>query len=47
MLDGPLKVDGGAVREVVLSEQPRVSVYVIDTRGARAVEHGYQSVTVE
>jgi len=47
VLDGPLKVEGGPAREVVVSEQPRVSVYVIDTRGAHAVEHGYQFVRVE
>jgi hypothetical protein len=35
VLDGPLKVDGGSAREVVLSEQPRVSVYVIDAWRAR------------
>jgi hypothetical protein len=47
VLDGPLRVDGGAAREVVLSEQPRVAVYVVDTRGARAIEHGYQFLKLE
>jgi hypothetical protein len=31
-------------REVVLNEQPRVSVWLLDVRGARAVEHGYRAV---
>jgi hypothetical protein len=39
-------VDGGAVQEIVLREQPRVSVSVIDVRGARAIEHGYRFVRV-
>ncbi|MBV9323633.1 MAG: hypothetical protein JO352_07615 [Chloroflexi bacterium] len=45
VLDSPLKVaaeDVQAVREVVLQEQPRVSVWLVNTEGARAVEHGYQ-----
>ncbi len=31
-------------RQVVLSEQPRVSVWLLEVRGARAVEHGYRFV---
>ena len=31
----------GRVHEVVLRDQPRVSVWLVDARGARAVEHGY------
>jgi 4-amino-4-deoxy-L-arabinose transferase-like glycosyltransferase len=44
VLDSPLQVgpdDAGRVHEVVLREQPRVSVWLVDARGARAVEHGY------
>ena len=44
VLDSGLQVapeDQRRVREVLLREQPRVSVWVIDVRGARAVEHGY------
>jgi hypothetical protein len=42
VLDSLLQVEpAGRVREVVLREQPRVSVWVIDVRGAGAVEHGY------
>lgn len=33
-------------REVVLSQQPRVSVWVLDARGAHAVEHGYRFASV-
>jgi hypothetical protein len=33
--------DQRRVREVLLREQPRVSVWLIDVRGAAAVEHGY------
>jgi hypothetical protein len=46
VLDGPLQVSGGTAREVILREQPRVSVSVIDVRGARAIEHGYRFVRV-
>jgi hypothetical protein len=46
VLDGPLQVAGGTAREVLLREQPRVSVSVIDVRGARAIEHGYRFVRV-
>jgi hypothetical protein len=44
VLDSPLSVgpdDAGRVREVVLRDQPRVSLWVVDARGAQAVEHGY------
>jgi 4-amino-4-deoxy-L-arabinose transferase-like glycosyltransferase len=45
VLDSPLQVapeDAARVHEVVLREQPvRVGVWVVDVRGARAVEHGY------
>jgi hypothetical protein len=40
VLDSLAAVSG--VAEVVLSDQPRVSVWVFDARGARAVEHGYR-----
>jgi hypothetical protein len=33
-------------RELVLSEQPRVSVWVLDVAGAKAVEHGYRFAQV-
>ena len=45
VLDSPLQVspeDAGRVHEVVLRDQPRVSVWLVDARGARAVEHGYR-----
>ncbi|MBV9578413.1 MAG: glycosyltransferase family 39 protein [Chloroflexi bacterium] len=45
VLDSPLKVapdDAGLVNEVVLQDQPRVGVWVVNTQGATAVEHGYQ-----
>jgi hypothetical protein len=45
VLDSPLKVppeDQAAVSEVVLSEQPRVSLWLVNAQGATAVEHGYQ-----
>jgi hypothetical protein len=45
VLDSPLKVppeDQAAVSEVVLSEQPRVSLWLVNPQGATAVEHGYQ-----
>jgi hypothetical protein len=47
VLDSPLRVapeDAGRVREVVLSDQPRVSVWLVNAQGASAVEHGYQFV---
>src|SRR5262249_26533469 len=47
VLDGPLRVEGAPAREVILSEQPRVTVFVVDTRGARAIEHGYEFLKVE
>jgi 4-amino-4-deoxy-L-arabinose transferase-like glycosyltransferase len=49
VLDSPLQVpsdDAARVREIVLREQPRVSVWVIDTRNARAIEHGYRFADV-
>jgi dolichyl-phosphate-mannose-protein mannosyltransferase len=49
VLDSPLQIapeDGSRMREVLLREQPRVSVWVVDVRGARAVEHGYRYVKV-
>jgi hypothetical protein len=45
VLDSPLKVapeDQAAVSEVVLREQPRVSLWLVNAEGATAVEHGYQ-----
>ncbi len=45
VLDSPLQVgpdDADRVREVVLRDRPRVSVWVVDARGAVAVEHGYR-----
>jgi hypothetical protein len=47
VLDSPLQVapeDAGRVREVVLRDQPRVSVWLVNAQGARAVEHGYHFV---
>jgi len=47
VLDSPLQVpeaDRALVREVVLNEQPRVSVWLVSTAGATAVEHGYHSL---
>ena len=49
VLDSPLEVppqDRPRVREILLREQPRVSAWLIDVRGARAVEHGYRYVKV-
>lgn len=42
VLDSPLKVDAASASEVVLSVQPRVSVWLVNADGATAVEHGYQ-----
>jgi hypothetical protein len=45
VLDSPLKVppeDQAAVSEVVLSQQPRVSLWLVNAESATAVEHGYQ-----
>ncbi len=36
--------DTGRVHEVVLRDQPRVSVWLVNAQGASAVEHGYQFV---
>jgi len=47
VLDSPLKVpaqDQAVVSEVVLSEQPRVSLWLVNAQGATAVEHGFQFV---
>ena len=47
VLDSPLQVapeDIGRVHEVVLSDRPRVSVWLVNAQGARAVEHGYHFV---
>lgn len=47
VLDSPLQAapeDAARVRQVVLRDAPRVTVWVVDTRGARAIEHGYQYV---
>ncbi|MGI9149519.1 MAG: glycosyltransferase family 39 protein [Chloroflexota bacterium] len=47
VLDSPLPLgaeDAGGAREVVLRDQPRVSVWVVDAHGAGAVEHGYRYV---
>jgi len=45
VLDSPLQVspdDASDVREVVLRDQPRVSVWIVHAQGAVAVEHGYR-----
>ena len=45
VLDSPLKVapdDAARVSEVVLRDQPHVSVWLVNADGATAVEHGYQ-----
>jgi hypothetical protein len=47
VLDSPLQVapeDAGRVHEVVLRDQPRVSVWLVNAQGASAVEHGYHFV---
>jgi hypothetical protein len=36
--------DAGRVQEVVLRDQPRVSVWLVNAQGAKAVEHGYHVV---
>ena len=50
ILDSPVSVppeDAPRLREVVLRETPfRVSAWVLDVRGARAVEHGYRYARV-
>jgi hypothetical protein len=46
VLDAPLQVapeDAGRVREVVLREEPRVSVWLVNTEGIQAIEHGYHA----
>ena len=45
VLDSPLVVDpgdAGRVKEVLLSAQPRVGIWLVSSEGARAVEHGYR-----
>jgi hypothetical protein len=45
VLDSPLRVapeDAPLVSEVVLQDQPRVSVWLVNTAGSSAIEHGYQ-----
>jgi hypothetical protein len=47
VLDSPLKLspdDARQASEVVLRDQPRVSVWLVNADGATAVEHGYQSL---
>jgi hypothetical protein len=47
VLDSPGKIapeDAPLVSEIVLQDQPRVSVWFVNTQGATAVEHGYQSL---
>jgi hypothetical protein len=49
VLDSPLEVppeDAPRVRQVVLREQPRVAVWVVDVQSATAVEHGYRFLRV-
>jgi hypothetical protein len=49
VLDSPLEVqseDAPWVRQVVLRENPRVTVWVVDVQGAQAVEHGYRYLRV-
>jgi hypothetical protein len=44
VLDSPLQVaaaDASRVHEVILGTQPLVSVWLVDTSGRRAVDHGY------
>jgi hypothetical protein len=45
VLDSPLKVapeDADRASEVVLSDEPHVSVWLVNASGATAVDHGYQ-----
>src|SRR5207302_182319 len=47
VLDSPLSVaaeDATRAQEIVLRDQPHVSVWVVNADGATAVEHGYQFV---
>ena len=47
VLDSPLKLapeDAGLASQVVLRDQPRASVWLVNAEGSRAVEHGYQFV---
>jgi hypothetical protein len=47
VLDSPLVVppeDAARVHEVLLRDQPRVSVWLVDSQGATGVEHGYRFV---
>jgi hypothetical protein len=44
VLDSPLQVapeDAARTHEIILRDQPRVSLWQVDARGATAVEHGY------
>ena len=41
------RTDAGRVHEIVLRDQPRVSVWLVDARGARAVEHGYHFLRLD
>jgi hypothetical protein len=47
ILDSPLKLppsDAARASEVVLRDQPHVTVWVVNAEGATAIEHGYQFV---
>jgi hypothetical protein len=47
VLDGPVKTspeDTGLLQELVLRDQPRVTVWLVNAAGASAVEHGYHVV---
>jgi hypothetical protein len=47
VLDSPLKLppeDAASASEVVLRDQPHVSVWVVNAAGITAVEHGYEFV---
>jgi hypothetical protein len=49
VLDSPLQTppeDAGRVREVILRDQPRVRVWLVNTAGARAIEHGFHFLRV-
>jgi hypothetical protein len=44
VLDSPLQVppeNAGRVREIVLRDQPRVTVWLVKTQGERAIEYGF------
>ena len=47
VLDSPLKLgpeDAARAHEVVLREEPRVGVWIVNAQGASGVEHGYEFV---